>query len=134
MYYFSSILALVDEDDDDPAPPLGPPPGWENDTLDTVIDIGVDPPRPVGTPPNVTESIQEDKKEETSWFSKILGKFSSKNLVDGQFEYGIPGLGEVFSAIQAFAYWGPNLVTIDALKSIFERSLEIDRFVLDFDW
>ena len=94
--------------------------------------MDIDLPLPTGAPANATEL---EPVKEKSWFSRILGKFSSKkSLVDGQFEYGIPGLGELFSVIQAFAYWGPNLVAIDTLKSIFERSLEVDRFVLDFDW
>ena len=124
----------IDGEEEDPAPPLDPPPNWNNATEDIVIDININPPVPDGSPVSEIRETEENEIEDQSWFGKIFGKFRSKNLVDGQFEYGIPGLGVLMSAIQSFALWGPNLVLGDALKSIFERALEVDAFILDFDW
>merc|ERR1712179_99552 len=109
-------------EEDDPAPPPNPPPSWTNDTLERAVDVGIDLPIPDGSPVREEEDMEKKTEKEGGWFSRILDKFSYKNLVDGQFEYGVPGLSQLFSAIQSFAYWGPNLVAIDALKSIFERS------------
>ena len=118
-------------EDKDPGPPEGPPPNWKNETLEKVINIHFDPPHPEGEPEPETEI---EVQEEQSWFGKILNGFKSKNLVDGQFEYGVPGLGEFFSALQSFALWGPNLVLADTLVDIFSRWLEVSTLVLDMDW
>ena len=125
-----TVPAIILDEDDFPAPPPGPPTYWKTDEIETLIDIDVDPPRPK----ELHKSAESESIEEPGFLSRVLEKFSFKNLVDGQFEYGFPGISELTSAIQEFAYWGPNLVAIDAVKSVFERSLLVDRFVLDFDW
>ena len=61
------------------------------------------------------------------FLSRLIEKFTPKNLVDGQFDYGVPGIAELVSVIQSFAYWGPNLLISDAVKSVFERAHMVDR-------
>ena len=58
-----------------------------------------------------------------------MGKFTStaKNLVDGQFDSGLPGLGALVSIIQTFANWGPNLLLTEAVREVYEKYEVIDR-------
>ena len=60
--------------------------------------------------------------------SDLLGSLThtAKNLVDGQFESGVPGVESLVSLVQAWARWGPNLLLADAVKGVYERATLID--------